>query len=153
MSSENKSSADVGDVFCSCLARGEDRYKDISEAHLITVTRGETPGGSECTDYTARCGILGFEYYFGPFRNVYFKTLEAALEKGATLCPVCYPELQPQAQECPECKQKTMSFAYRFIPLKIPRADVFGVVESNIEIKYSCPCGYKEELEKPITSW
>ena len=78
--------ANPGNWFFDPLPKGKKPF-----AHLIVnARRSETPGGSECTDYTARCGKLAFEFVMDctPF-TVFCKTLEEAIAKGAVRCPEC----------------------------------------------------------------
>ena len=82
--------AEVGNVFFYLL-----QGKNPTQAHLIVKSEpGETPSGSECTDYTASCETLAFEYDFANDGNepVFCKTIDEAVTKGAIPCEKCFPQ-------------------------------------------------------------
>lgn len=63
--------------------------------HLVARSEAsETPGGTECTDYTAVCRELGFEYSIGtPYSTKFAESFEVAqqLSNGPlTKCPMCF---------------------------------------------------------------
>lgn len=69
----------------------------LDVVHLITRSEAsETPGGTECTDYTAVCRELAFEYSIGsPYATKFAASFEAAqLASKVPLkkCPKCFAE-------------------------------------------------------------
>jgi len=77
----------------------EDLERMLAEGHYNTVhsishtKSAETPGGSETTEYYARCGEWdpGYTMVYLPFR-FHSGTLEEAKSKGMRLCPKCFGE-------------------------------------------------------------
>ncbi len=77
---------------------------------LASVRNGETPGGTECYDYKAACGDLGFSYGYGG----YDATSEIRPE-GKRLCPTCFP-----VQTVPYTKNEHGHYVVTFTGTDLP---------------------------------
>jgi hypothetical protein len=112
---------------------------------------------SPCTDYTAVCGMVGYEY--GQPRTVFCKTLDGAMAKGAVPCPTCFPVVDEMSEEekregvmvkeiqrekiCPDCHLPRMVVVYTIIN--------GGAVDTSCWV-HCCPCGYRYVEQSPNTS-
>ncbi len=163
--SEYKACAEVGHVYFSFPPGSRGPH----EVHLIAKAEyGESPSGTETTDYTAKCGDLAFEYSSGPaLTTVFCETLVQAVAKGAIPCPKCFANMfgdscfEPSdilhesfyCEDCPECKGHLTAL----VRYQVQRG---GAGCDTSEWKTICmgslpsgePCTFRKELRGPNTS-
>ena len=77
-------------------------FIDNDIAHVLEITTdGETPGGTECEDYTAKCGQESQSWSM-PANGIegaqFVESLEVAEKMGAKRCDICFPQITPREE-------------------------------------------------------